>query len=92
MTVSRTLTGLSDLASLHTYIRNDNPTAADATLERILSGIAALSRHPEMGKRGRVAATRELVIPPFGIAYRLRRGAVEILAIIHGAQRWPDSF
>jgi plasmid stabilization system protein ParE len=45
-----------------------------------------------MGRSGRVAATRELVVPPFVIAHRLRRGTVEILAIVHGARRWPDSF
>jgi len=45
-----------------------------------------------MGRIGRVTATRELVLPPMVTAYRLRRGALEILAIIHGARRWPDKF
>jgi plasmid stabilization system protein ParE len=45
-----------------------------------------------MGRIGRVSATRELVLPPMIVAYRLRRSALEILAIIHGAHRWPDNF
>jgi len=92
MIIRWTQTALSDLESLHAYISRDNPTAADAEVEKILAGIEALSQHPEMGRGGRVPGTRELVAPPFVIAYRVRRTAVEILAIIHGARRWPDSF
>ena len=92
MTVRWTPTALRDLDSLHAYIGNDNPAAADAAIGRILAGIEALSQHPEMGGIGRVSATRELVLPPMVVAYRLRRGALEILAIIHGARRWPDKF
>ena len=45
-----------------------------------------------MGRIGRVTATRELVLRPMIVAYKLRRGALEILAIIHGARKWPDGF
>jgi toxin ParE1/3/4 len=92
MTVRWTPTALRDLEAVHAYICNDNLAAADAAVERILAGIEALSQHPEMGRIGRVSATRELVLPPLVITYRLRRGALEILAIIHGARRWPDKF
>ena len=91
MTVHWTPTALRDLESLHAYICNDNPAAGDAAAGRILAGIEALSQHPEMGRIGRIPATRELVLPPMVVAYRLRRGSLEILAIIHGARRWPDS-
>jgi toxin ParE1/3/4 len=92
MIIRWTPTALRDLESLHVYISRDDPTAADAAVEKILAGIEALSQHPEMGRGGRVPGTRELVAPPFVIAYRVRRAAVEILAIIHGARRWPDRF
>ena len=92
MTVRWTPTALRDIESLHAYIRQDNPSAADDAVGRLLAGIDALSKHPEMGRIGRVTATRELVLPPIIVAYRLRRGALEILAIIHGARKWPDKF
>ena len=92
MTVRWTPSALFDLESLHTYISGDNPNAADITVDRVLAGIDALERHPEMGRAGRVAGTRELVVPPFVVAYKLRHGAVEIVAIIHGARRWPERF
>ncbi|MBZ5676782.1 MAG: type II toxin-antitoxin system RelE/ParE family toxin [Acidobacteriia bacterium] len=92
MTVRWTPTALRDLESLHAYIRNDNPSAADEAVEKILAGIEALSQHPEMGRIGRVTAIRELVLPPMIVAYKLRRRALEMLAIIHGARKWPDKF
>ena len=92
MTFRWTPTALRDLESVHAYNCQDNARAADAAVERILPGIKALSQRPEMGRIGRVPATRELVLSPLVIAYRLRRGTLEILAIIHGARRWPDNF
>jgi toxin ParE1/3/4 len=83
---------LRDLDSLHFYISEDNATAALAVVETLLQGIAALTRNPQMGRSGRVAGSRELVIAPYVIAYRSRKSAIEILGIIHGARRWPDSF
>ncbi len=82
---------MRDLESLHAYI-DDNPDAASMTVETVLSGIAALARHPEMGRKGRVAGTRELVMAPYVIAYRVRKTAIDILAIMHGARRWRESF
>jgi addiction module RelE/StbE family toxin len=84
VTVRWTPTALRDLESLQAYV-------ADA-FETILSGIEALQRHPEMGRKGRVAGTREVILSPYVIAYCVRKGAIELLGILHGAQRWPDSF
>ena len=87
-----TRTALRDLDSLERYIAQDNPSAADAMVDRILRTIQLLTKNPEMGRRGRVPRTRELVIPPYLIAYRVRRTEISIVAIIHGARRWPDTF
>jgi toxin ParE1/3/4 len=91
MTIRWTPTALRDLRSLEAYIAEDAPDAAAATVEKILSGIEALKRHPEMGRKGRVAGTRELVVPPYVVAYRAVKACIEILAVIHGARRWPNS-
>lgn len=47
-----------------------------------------------MGRLGRVHGTRELVIPgtPLLIAYRVRKDGIRILAVLHGARRWPGQF
>lgn len=92
MTVRWTPTSLRDLDALHSFISEDNATAALAVVETLLKGIAALTRNPEMGRTGRLAGSRELVIAPYVIAYRSRKSVIEILGIVHGALRWPDCF
>jgi toxin ParE1/3/4 len=96
MTVRWTSTGLRDLESLHTYLaehsEGGSDEAAAKTVERILAGLEALERFPAMGRRGRVAGIREFIVSPFIVAYRVKRDAIEVVAIIHGARRWPDSF
>lgn len=87
-----TKTALRDLESLHRYITDDNPTAASKFVERILKGIEILPHHPEMGRPGRVPRTREFVVPPYIVVYRIRAEQIAIVAIIHSARRWPDSF
>jgi len=63
-------------------------------LDRIFSGIELLELNPEAGRRGRIPGTRELVIDatPFLVAYRMRRGHIEILSLLHGARKWPEEF
>jgi len=92
MNVRWTVSGLADLESLHAVIEADNPDAAADTVDRIVELIDRLPRHPELGRKGRVAGTREVILPPFVIAHRQTRAAIEILGIIHSARRWPDSF
>ncbi|HLM97696.1 MAG TPA: type II toxin-antitoxin system RelE/ParE family toxin [Bryobacteraceae bacterium] len=92
MTVRWSQTALHDLDSLHDFVSEDRPSAAVDMVERILSGIDALSRHPEMGRKGRVVGTRELIITPYVVAYRVRNDVAELIAIIHSARRWPGSF
>lgn len=91
MTVRWTPTALRDLESLHSYIAEDNATAAGAKVDALVAGISALAKHPEMGRKGRVPGTRELVMAPFVVAYRAHCSTIEVLAIIHGARRWPES-
>jgi toxin ParE1/3/4 len=92
MTVRWTPTALRDLQALHASIADDRDSAAIPKVDRILEAISALEDFPEIGRRGRVAGTRELVVPPYVVVYRLRRGVIELLGIIHGKRRWPERF
>jgi toxin ParE1/3/4 len=83
---------LFDLESLRDFIALDKPGAAADMVDVILEAVESLRRHPEMGRGGRVPGTRELVVKPFVVAYRVVGDAVELLAIIHSARRWPKSF
>ena len=87
----RALTNLDDLAA---YIARDNPKAAASMVVRIMSVVEGLGSHPSLGRPGRVAGTRELVVSgtPFIVPYRVRDQTVEIICVFHSARRWPDRF
>ena len=94
MRVRWTVPALTNLDSIQDYIAERNPAAASRLVNDILDRTdTLLSGNPEMGRPGRVADTRELVLPgtSYVIAYRLRE-AVEILSVMHGAREWPDKF
>ena len=73
------------------YIAADNPEAAIRLYVLIERQIDKLGVSPEAGREGRVAGTREMVIAgtPFIVVYRVTMAEVEILRVLHGAQRWP---
>jgi toxin ParE1/3/4 len=82
-----------DLAALRAFIAADSPSAAKRVVRRIAEMAETLPpQNPEIGRRGRAPGTRELVISqtPFLVAYRVHNETVEVLRILHGAQRWPD--
>jgi toxin ParE1/3/4 len=83
------------LDQAHDYIAlsNSESVAARITLQ-IVSSIEKLAAFPMSGRPGRVAGTRELVIPntPFIAVYAIEGTRIVILALYHGAQRWPEVF
>ncbi len=83
---------IADLRALHACIAEFNPHAATDTGRHIAKAVENLTRFPAMGRPGRIAHTRELAISgtPFIIPYRVREGRVEIIAVLHGARRWPE--
>jgi plasmid stabilization system protein ParE len=65
--------------------------AEEITL-RILATVEQLAAFPLSGKPRRVAGTRELVISntSFLAAYNVEQNRIVVLAIYHGAQKWPE--
>jgi addiction module RelE/StbE family toxin len=94
MRVRWTRPALSDLDEIQDYIAQDSPNAADDVVTRLVEGPETLlSTNPMIGRSGRVAGTRELIFSdlPYIVVYRVR-DVVEILAAIHTARDWPESF
>jgi toxin ParE1/3/4 len=74
------------------WIGERNFRAAQGAEARVRVALRRLGRFPELGRQGRVDGTRELSVPRtrFIIAYRVRSGVVEIAALVHDAQQWPQ--
>jgi toxin ParE1/3/4 len=84
----------ADLEGIVDYIRRDNPEAAYRVGKTIYDRIAKVASFPHCGRVGRIDGTRELALAPlpYIVVYRVVEPAtVEIVNVIHGAQRWPPS-
>jgi len=83
------------LDQAHDYIAlsNSEEVAARITMQ-IVTSVEQLAAFPMSGRAGRVPGTRELVISntPFIAAYTIQKARIVILAVYHGAQRWPEVF
>ncbi|HEY7442783.1 MAG TPA: type II toxin-antitoxin system RelE/ParE family toxin [Vicinamibacterales bacterium] len=82
---------IEHLANLRSYIARDNPRAASRMARELLEVVEGLAGLPNLGRPGRVAGTRELVMPgtPDVIPYRLRGDRLEVIAVFHARQKWP---
>ena len=66
--------------------------AAAVTATTLAQGAGASASIAALGKAGRVAKTRELVVAgtPYIVIYRVKDNRLEILRIFHGARQWTD--
>jgi toxin ParE1/3/4 len=82
------------LDQAHDYIAlsNGKDVAARITLQ-IVTSVQQLAAFPMSGRPGRIMGTRDLVISntPFIAAYSIEKSRIVILAVYHGAQRWPET-
>lgn len=81
----------ADRSAIIEYVALDNPAAAIENDERITAQADRLLEYPEIGRRGRVQGTRELVIvqAPYLAIYRQSDDVIEILRVLHQRQAWP---
>lgn len=80
-----------DVATIVSYISDQNPGAALRLLDLIDEKVSMLSRTPTIYRIGRVAGTREMVITPnYIVVYSEGPAAIRILRVLHAAQMWPE--
>lgn len=85
-------TALRNLDEEAAYIATDDPAAARLVVERVLAAVAMLAHQPALGRPGRVAGTRELVVlkTRYVVPYRVRADVVEVLRAFHSSRRLPQ--
>ena len=81
-------TAIANLAEIKQFIAQDKPETARRLAQRILTAVERLARHPHLGHPGREPDTRELIVgsTPYIIPYRIHRGHLDILAVLHAAK------
>ena len=93
MTLVWSRQAVADLAKLRRYIEEHSPGAASEVAARVLDAVRQLEDLPGIGRPGRIAGTRELLIrkTPYLVVYRIGREAVHLLRIFHERQQWPET-
>jgi toxin ParE1/3/4 len=81
---------LAELEAIYAYIQADEPNIAEEIISDLVSTSNLLRENPKLGRSGRWPRTRELVVAPYVVVYRLDEAAITILAVHHSARKWPD--
>jgi len=74
-----------DLREIFEYIAEENPRAARALLSEIKQRVTVLQNNPQLGRKGRVEGTRELVLSGthYLLPYRVKNQQIQILSVFH---------
>ena len=94
MDVIWTTPALNDIDRIQDFIAFDSPVAAFRLASDVIGRTnRLLNEAPMSGRKGRVPGTREFVVSgtAFIVVYRVPE-SIEILAVVHGARGWPESF
>lgn len=85
-----TVRALRRVDEIGAYIEHDDPDAAARAVARLVASVDMLAELPAVGRIGRIAGTREIVLSdiPYIIPYRVRQD-IEILTVMHAFQKWP---
>ncbi|WP_374450475.1 type II toxin-antitoxin system RelE/ParE family toxin [Stella sp.] len=85
-----TIEAIESRGTIYDYIEASNPAAAESFDALLHEKARQLADDPGLGRPGRVAGTRELVVHPnYVLVYEVTGDAVRVLAVVHAARRWP---
>lgn len=85
-----TAPAIGDRRAIYDYVDAENPRAAAELDEQFERAANLLRTHPEMGRPGRIAGTRELIVRRrYFLLYEISDNMVAILAVVHTSRLWP---
>lgn len=82
---------LNDLERIANYLFDNAPERAPNLVRSINDAPVILLKFPQLGRQGKKNGTREFVHSslPYVLVYRVTGDAIQIVRILHAAQRWP---
>lgn len=90
--VSHTARG--NLRAIRDYYAETSPAYARRVIENIYRRLQQLSRFPESGavlEEYAIPQIRQVIEGRYRIIYRIAADGIEVLAVRHGSQAWPDN-
>ena len=86
-------TAVDHLRAIHAYVAQDSKIYADRLIDRLTRRSEQISLFPLSGRvvpEFRREDIREVIERPYRIIYRIKEEHINILAVLHGAQRLPQ--
>ena len=93
MNLNWSVRALTRLDTIHTYIAQDNPAAAQRILQQIVRRAGQIAAFPGSGRRVPDYArddVRELIEGEYRLIYRILADRIDVLTVMHCAQLLPD--
>lgn len=81
---------VADLDSICEFVAQDSPEFARLTARRVVAAAESAARFPLSGRivpEFHDVKLREKIIGNYRLIYRLKTGAIEVAAVMHGARR-----
>ena len=91
LSISYAVPARAVIDDIYRYIAKDNPCAAREVAAAIEEAVELLSQYPHKSRRTRPRGMRALPLSqyPYIIFFKIRRGELEVLHVLHGARRHP---
>ena len=90
MRVHWTHTAIAHLLAIYEHIGRDAPIYAQCTVDRLTRRSEQIATFPQSGRvvpEYGAPDTREVIERPYRIIYRIREEQIDVLAVVHSAQR-----
>ena len=89
-----TRTAVEHLVAIYEHISQDAPLYAQRVVDRLTRRSEQIAKFPRSGRmvpEYRAPDIREVIERPYRIIYRIRAEQIDVLAVVHGAQRLPPT-
>lgn len=94
MKTNWTRTAVEHLVAIYEHIAQDAPLYAQRVVDRLTRRSEQIAKFPGSGRtvpEYDAPDIREVIERPYRIIYRVRADQIDVLAVVHGAQRLPPS-
>lgn len=79
----------SDIRAIRNYIAVDGELYAEKMIDRLEAALNRIGQFPQAGRPTRHTNTREVIVAPYVIRYRIGKKQIEVTRIHHGKQYAP---
>jgi addiction module RelE/StbE family toxin len=93
MKVNWTAAALEQLRDIHSFIARSSPQYATRAVDRLISRSQQIANFPHSGRVVPDVTdvnVREIVEGQYRIIYHVLESEIDIIAVVHGARRWPE--